>query len=114
MGGKVAEPDTDSAISPHMRGALLHLPCPTISFDGIAARKCFNKGASDGCNAGTQNFTRRLKELGTGAYLNEANYYEPGWQDSFWGANYPRLLSVKKAVDPDGVLTCHNCVGSEL
>jgi hypothetical protein len=26
-----------------------------------------------------------------GAYVNEADYFEPDWQASFWGANYPRL-----------------------
>ncbi|TVY27110.1 putative FAD-linked oxidoreductase [Lachnellula hyalina] len=36
----------------------------------------------------------------TGAYVNEADVNEPNFQQAFWGDNYPRLLSIKKAVDP--------------
>ncbi|KAM0401260.1 hypothetical protein ACHAQC_001941 [Fusarium culmorum] len=48
-----------------------------------------------------------------GAYINEALPFEPDWQHTFWGDNYERLLSIKKAVDPDDVLWCFPCVGSE-
>ncbi|KAL8387177.1 hypothetical protein RB595_010102 [Gaeumannomyces hyphopodioides] len=56
-----------------------------------------------------------LRELAPdmGAYVNEANPYEPNWQDAFWGANYARLRSIKRSVDPDDVLWCHPCVGNE-
>ncbi|MDP3705035.1 MAG: FAD-binding protein [Legionellaceae bacterium] len=50
---------------------------------------------------------------GAGTYANEADYFEPDWQRSFWGENYPRLLAIKKEVDPDGLFHCHHCVGSE-
>ena len=46
--------------------------------------------------------------------LYDRDYYEPNWQRSFWGTNYPRLLEVKKEYDPHGLFTCHHCVGSEL
>ena len=50
-----------------------------------------------------------------GSYWNEADYYEPHWQRSFWSdENYRRLLAVKRRWDPDGLLACHHCVGSEL
>jgi FAD/FMN-containing dehydrogenase len=49
---------------------------------------------------------------GGGAYVNEADYFEPDWQRSFWGDNYGRLLDVKHKYDPDGLFTCHHCVGS--
>lgn len=48
-----------------------------------------------------------------GSYLNEADYWEPDWQRSLWGSNYPRLRDVKLAVDPEGLFFCHHCVGSE-
>ena len=48
-----------------------------------------------------------------GAYANEADYFEPDWTSSFWGENYPRLLEIKRRVDPKGLLYCHHCVGSE-
>ncbi|QKX58297.1 uncharacterized protein TRUGW13939_05419 [Talaromyces rugulosus] len=49
----------------------------------------------------------------SGAYLNEAYWNEPNFQQAFWGSNYERLQKIKKAVDPDDVFWCHVCVGSE-
>ncbi len=48
-----------------------------------------------------------------GTYVNEADYFEPDWQRTFWGEHYPRLLTIKRAYDPDGRFHCHHCVGSE-
>jgi hypothetical protein len=48
-----------------------------------------------------------------GAYLNEANGYEPGFQAAFWGANYPRLYSIKQKWDPKGLFISRKGVGSE-
>jgi FAD/FMN-containing dehydrogenase len=50
---------------------------------------------------------------GCGSYVNEADYFEPDWQHSFWGGNYQRLLEIKRAYDPDGVFRVHHGVGSE-
>ena len=51
----------------------------------------------------------------SGSYWNEADYYDPEFQHSFWGAaKYPKLLAVKQAYDPKGLFTCHHCVGSEF
>ena len=41
------------------------------------------------------------------------DYFLKDWQRAFWGSNYPRLLSVKKRYDPDGLFTVHHGVGSE-
>ncbi|EPS38898.1 hypothetical protein H072_7337 [Dactylellina haptotyla CBS 200.50] len=49
----------------------------------------------------------------SGQYLNEALYGSEGWQAANWGENYPRLFEFKNKIDPDGVLYCFNCVGSE-
>jgi len=46
----------------------------------------------------------------SGAYFNEADYLEPQWQETFWGANYQRLQSVKAAYDPLGRFSCWHCV----
>jgi FAD/FMN-containing dehydrogenase len=48
-----------------------------------------------------------------GSYVAESNFFEPAWQDSFWGPNYPRLLAVKDKYDPDGLFFVHHGVGSE-
>ncbi|KAI7779512.1 FAD-linked oxidoreductase YvdP [Diaporthe eres] len=37
-------------------------------------------------------------------YLNEADFNEPNWQETFYGSNYPRLLSIKQKYDPYGIL----------
>src|SRR5262245_8964580 len=48
-----------------------------------------------------------------GSYLAESNFFEPAWQQAFWGSNYPRLLAVKDKYDPDGLFIVHHGVGSE-
>ena len=54
-----------------------------------------------------------LKKLspGGGAYLNEAHYEEPDWQDTFFGTNYNRLLEIKNQYDPTHMFDCWKCVG---
>ena len=41
------------------------------------------------------------------------SYFEPDWQKSFWGSNYPRLREIKDKYDPDGLFFVHHGVGSE-
>ena len=48
-----------------------------------------------------------------GAYCSESNYFEKGFQQSYWGDNYSRLLAIKKKYDPDDLFIVHNGVGSE-
>ena len=48
-----------------------------------------------------------------GSYVAESNFFEPAWQESFWGPNYARLLAVKDKYDPDGLFIVHHGVGSE-
>ncbi len=65
-----------------------------------------------------EKITRAMKIIhdatpGSGAYVNEADYFEADWQRSFWGVNYPRLLAIKKKVDPDNLFRVHHGVGSE-
>lgn len=50
---------------------------------------------------------------GGGQYLNEANVDEPGWQTSFYGSGYPRLLDIKARWDPGHVFYATTAVGSE-
>jgi hypothetical protein len=48
-----------------------------------------------------------------GSYLSESNFFENGWQHSYWGGNYPRLAAIKRKYDPNGLFFVHNGVGSE-
>ena len=50
----------------------------------------------------------------SGAYLNEANFQQPNFQEAFYGANYPKLLEVKKKWDPDSLFYATTAVGSEV
>jgi len=63
----------------------------------------------------TNTYVEALRVLApnTGAYLNEADKYEPNPQTTFWGSNYPRLLDIKRKYDPNDVLWCTPCVGNE-
>ena len=48
-----------------------------------------------------------------GSYVSESNFFESGWQHSYWGSHYSRLAAVKKNYDPEGLFFVHNGVGSE-
>ena len=48
-----------------------------------------------------------------GSYVSESNYFEPSWQHSFWGVNYPKLRAAKAKYDSDGLFFVHHGVGSE-
>lgn len=49
-----------------------------------------------------------------GTYINEANPYEPDWQNVFWGPNYATLEAIKKKTDPRGLMMCNRCVGTDI
>jgi FAD/FMN-containing dehydrogenase len=50
---------------------------------------------------------------GAGAYMNEADFQQPDFQDTFYGVNYPKLKEVKNKYDPEGLLYVRTGVGSE-
>ncbi|KAI1124016.1 FAD binding domain protein [Nemania abortiva] len=50
---------------------------------------------------------------GGGAYLNEANFEQANWQQTFYGHNYPKLLAIKREYDPGNVFWGKTAVGSE-
>jgi FAD/FMN-containing dehydrogenase len=48
-----------------------------------------------------------------GSYVSESNYFNPRWQDAYWGSNYGRLQVIKRRFDPAGLFYVRNGVGSE-
>lgn len=63
----------------------------------------------------TEVFVPRLAALtpGGSAYLNEADYRQPQWQNVFYGGNYQRLLDIKRRYDPHDLFYGLTAVGSE-
>ncbi|GAB1312833.1 hypothetical protein MFIFM68171_03043 [Madurella fahalii] len=47
------------------------------------------------------------------AYINEADPYQPNWQQNFWGTNYPALYDIRKKWDPKGVFYAVSTPGTE-
>ena len=48
-----------------------------------------------------------------GSYVAESDYFESDWQKSYWGANYPRLLAIKRKYDPQSLFFVRHGVGTE-
>jgi FAD/FMN-containing dehydrogenase len=72
----------------------------------VAGRK-----AAEGVDRGMNQLRALVPD--PGSYVSESNYFEKGWQQSYWGSNYPRLAEIKRKYDPDGLFFVHNGVGSE-
>ncbi|EFQ34535.1 FAD binding domain-containing protein [Colletotrichum graminicola] len=49
----------------------------------------------------------------SGAYMNEADFQQPNFQQAFFGKNYKALKCIKKKWDPKGFFYVRNAVGSE-
>ena len=50
---------------------------------------------------------------GAGAYVSEADFFDPDWKLSYWGPNFERLAAVKQRYDPEGLFFTHHGVGSD-
>jgi hypothetical protein len=57
-----------------------------------------------------------LKSLAprAGSYMDEGDPTEDNWREVYYGANYEKLLKIKKHWDPKGVFWNKNGVGSDL
>jgi hypothetical protein len=111
-GGTVANtsaiPGGGNAVNPAWRTSLVHATTAvTVPWQNLTAR-------AEGILALNASVAA-LREMApdSGAYVNEADPYEPDFQHAFWGDNYERLLEIKRKVDPDDVFWCHPCVGNE-
>lgn len=50
----------------------------------------------------------------SGAYMNEGDFNEPNWKQTFFGANYDKLLSIKQKWDPNSIFYINRGVGSDV
>jgi len=46
--------------------------------------------------------------------MNEADFNQPNWKETFYGANWDRLLNIKNKWDPNALLYNLKGVGSEV
>ncbi|KAG2006452.1 hypothetical protein GB937_008740 [Aspergillus fischeri] len=106
-GSKVA---VDNALNPAWRDSVVHLivsqrwneSLPMALREQAVHNMTYGKG-----------YALRQLAPDTGCYVNEANPFEPNWQWSLFGSHYPRLRAIKSSYDPEGLLWCRHCVGSE-
>lgn len=98
-----------SSLNPAWRDTLSHLVVVEGWQDGAPLSRI--NGVYEDLREKTQ--ILRQWSPDSGAYFNEADSREVGWQRSFFGEGYGRLGRVKGEVDPGGVLWCRLCVGSE-
>jgi len=110
-GGAVAKPDPDEmAVNPAFRVMLSDLTI-ALSWNSTTA-------TPQDILAVRKNVTRladgvRAVATDAGAYVNEAEIFEPNFQKSYWGDNYPRLRDFKRKLDPKDLLIVHQGVNSE-
>ncbi len=84
------------------------------AFTGIAGHQPDKALADREAAAVTAALDELLKVApGAGAYSIESSFHQKEWQLAYWGDNYPRLQTVKKKYDPDGLFFVHHGVGSE-
>ena len=84
------------------------------AFPGIAGHEpdmAAGRRNAAGVNRAMDELLKVVKQ--PGSYVSESDYFERGWQRSFWGASYPRLAAVKNKYDPTGLFFVHHGVGSE-
>ncbi|KAG6364993.1 hypothetical protein INS49_006598 [Diaporthe citri] len=98
------------AVAPHWRDAAVMasfvLPFDFAApFQNMAARQDYI----------TESVMPRIEAAtpGGGAYINEADFQQPDWQQVFYGGHYPKLKAVKRRYDPKGLFYNSIAVGSE-
>ncbi|CAG5149212.1 uncharacterized protein ALTATR162_LOCUS2317 [Alternaria atra] len=102
--------NTENAVNTHWR--------PLVSFSMQSVRWPINSTAEEilkirkDFQAGDMQSWRDISP-GAGSYLAEADRLEPDFGNAFFGDNYPRLLELKKKLDPQDVFFATTGVGSE-
>ena len=94
--------------------ALVIVAASAPGYPGVAGHQP-NQAEGEAARAGVAAAMKFIRDAtpGTGSYVNETDYFEPNWQQEFWGENYEPLSRIKRKYDPEDLFSCHHCVGSE-
>ncbi|KAI0043010.1 FAD-binding domain-containing protein [Auriscalpium vulgare] len=112
-GGKVAEnANISSAVLPKWRTAKTHVIVAT-NWDDDATAADVESAKQKLTNEYVPTLAKLTGESDSGSYSNEADAREPDWKTTFYGTNYPRLLTVKAAYDPNDLFIVTAGVGSD-
>ncbi|KAL3447689.1 hypothetical protein BJX65DRAFT_90227 [Aspergillus insuetus] len=101
--------DVRNAVLPAWRDALIHTTL-TTPWEWNAPEKMIEWQRKM-----TEEYVPRLSALApdSGAYLNEGDFRQPGFQRAFYGANYGALRGVKAEYDPNDLFYALTGVGSD-
>ncbi|KAH8601612.1 FAD binding domain protein [Bisporella sp. PMI_857] len=100
----------DNSLNPDWRDTVVHMITSVSWKDSVPAE--VQTAAIDDMTHNKGHSLRRL-DPDSGVYLNEPGFNEPNWQAAFWSTNYPHLAAIKQTYDPEQLLWCDYCVGSE-
>ncbi|KAH7067445.1 hypothetical protein BKA63DRAFT_424441, partial [Paraphoma chrysanthemicola] len=110
-GSFIASSDpADSALNPAWRDAVVHMIVKSTWNEALPKDQVLQ--ILDNNSNGTGRAMRQLSP-DSGCYLNECDKFEPNWQWAMYGPNYSRLRAIKAKYDPNDLLWCRRCVGSE-
>jgi hypothetical protein len=104
-------PGSNSAVSPHLRNAVMHV----TGWNSGQYGPDVSDEVKETSYARLTSYIQKLRDAspGSGAYMNEADVQEPNFQESMYGGGYARLLRIKKERDPWSVFYAVTGVGSE-
>ncbi len=107
----------DTAVNPAALDAFALAICAAggpPAFPGVKGHEANLNAAGRAAGGVTKSMNKLLEVVEEpGSYVSESDFFESQWRRSYWGSNYPRLATVKRKYDPDGLFFVHHGVGSE-
>jgi FAD/FMN-containing dehydrogenase len=107
----------DTAMNPAVLDAFALAICAgggPPAFPGVKGHEPDPHAAHRAASAVAKSMDKLLEVVDEpGSYVAESDFFESQWRRAFWGTNYPRLATVKRKYDPDGLFFVHHGVGSE-
>jgi hypothetical protein len=63
----------------------------------------------------TEEFMPKIEAItpGSGSYMNEADFRQPRWEETFFGKNFAKLGDIKRKYDPENMFYILKGVGSQ-